>query len=157
MQAEPTVAAVNTPRDQINGGAVGQVSDGLKTIKAGTMLSKVKVVVAGLTAAGLTGAAQTITSAATLALATVTGISLKSGETLPAIGNIHALAVAGGSTGATGARIIAPAGTTASATVCAVSDDGKTLTFEASVAGYTIIYNPAPAGGADQTILETGP
>lgn len=160
MQSEPTVAAVNTPRDQINSGAVGQVEDGLKKIRAGNMLSRIKVSVTGLTGAGLTGATQDITSAAILALATVSGISLKSGETLPAIGAVTSLAVLGGSTGSTGPRAVMPTGvtgSTASATVATLSDDGKTLGFEASVAGFVIVYNPAPYGGADQTTLETGP
>lgn len=156
---DPTVAAVNTARDQINGGAVGQVEDGLKAIRAGTMLSKVKAVVQGLTGAGLTGLSQDITSAGVKALATVTGISLKSGENLPPIGIIGTLFVLGGSTGSTGARAIMPAGATGatvSATLATVSDDGKTLAFEASVAGFVIEYMPAPYGGADQTITEGG-
>ena len=154
---DPTVAAVVTPRDLLNSGAVGSVAQGAQAIKLGNMCSKIKVVVAGLTGAGLTGASQNITTAAFLALATVTGISLKTGEILPAIGSITALGVAGGSTGATGARTVAPAGFTASTTVAAISDDGKTLTFEASVAGFTLVYEPAPYGGADQTVTESGP
>jgi len=60
-----------------------------------------------------------------------------------------ALAVFGvrvtGGAAAAGPRIVTDAGGTASATVCTVSADGATLTFEAGVTGAVVSYMPRPA------------
>jgi len=64
-----------------------------------------------------------------------------------------ALAVFGvrvtGGAAAAGPRIVTDAGGTASATVCTVSADGATVTFEANVTGAVVSYMPRPAVALD--------
>lgn len=147
-----------TPKDDINSGKTGLVSQGIGAMKVGTMLTKIKVVAASLTAA----ASFDITAAAFLAKCTVTGITLKSGETLPPIGQIVTLRKVAGAQAAN--CIVTDAGGTAtagSATVPAaatLSDDGKTIGFEtgAAVTAFTFEYYPA-AAATPTGYVSTGP
>ena len=50
---------------------------------------------------------------------------------------------------AAGPRIVTDAGGSASATVCTLSADGTTLTFEANVTGAVVSYMPRPAVDMD--------
>lgn len=50
-----------------------------------------------------------------------------------------------GGAAAAGVRHVSDAGATPSATVCKLSADGKTLTFEANVTGAVVSYVPRPA------------
>lgn len=63
--------------------------------------------------------------------------------------NPPALAVFGvrvtGGAAAAGVRTVTDAGGSASATVCKLSADGATLTFEANVTGAVVSYMPRPA------------
>jgi hypothetical protein len=122
------------------------LADALKKIALGTMMSPVKAVVTGLTAAN----SFDLTSAAVFAKATVTG--LPAGEVpasaLPPIRSVTTLRVTAVGTGALGPRVVTDAGGTAGAPgatgpgIALLSDDGKTLTFEGTVTGFTIEYSP---------------
>jgi len=136
-----------TARDQLNSGDPQAVALAAQKIDLGTQCSKIKATFVGLTSA----AAQDITSAAAKAAATIAGISLQSGENLPPIGNVLSLRVTAGAAAA-GNRQITDTGGTAAAGVTRLSDDGKTLPFEAAVTAFVIVYTPAPAGGADQSL-----
>jgi hypothetical protein len=124
----------------------GHHEPGMAQIKHGTAHSVIKAVFASLSAA----AAVDVTTAASKSKATVSGVLLASGENLPAIGSILALRVTAGSATA-GARITTDAGGTAGAPgangpgIALVSDDGKTLTFEATVTGFVLEYTPRAA------------
>jgi len=64
-----------------------------------------------------------------------------------------ALAVFGvrvtGGAAAAGVRMITDAGGSASSTICTISDDGATLTFEAGVTGAVVSYMPRSAVALD--------
>jgi len=142
-----------TVREAINGNNVGQIADAMAQIKAGNSLSKIKVTFAALTSA----AAQDITTAAAkTAGGTPLGISLATGENFPPIGAIETLRVTAGAAAA-GSRAVTDAGGTASATLALLSDDGKTITFEAAVTAFVLTYYPAPSGGADQAFAQAAP
>ena len=113
-----------------------EVADLLKLTKLGHHLANTKVVAAGLTAA----ASFDVTTAAVRTASTITGLSLDTGENLPAIGVVKTLRVTTVGTAAAGARLVTDAGGTASATVALLSDDGKTLTFEGTVTGFVLEY-----------------
>jgi hypothetical protein len=143
-----TFLRVLTLRDAMNTGDITSQAAAQQQILLGNMCAMVKVVVTGLTAA----ATVNITTAATLAAATVTGIALAGdGELLPPIGHVRTLRVTAVGTGATGPRVVTDAGGTAIAPsagiagVALLSDDGTTLTFEGTVTGFVLEYFPAPA------------
>ena len=127
-------------REVLNSGAVGITESARKKIKAGDRAAKIKVVVTGLTAA----AAINITSAAVKAAAVITGITLKTGENLPAIGEILTLRVTAG-TAAAGHRNVTDVGGTPAAALATISDNGQTLTFEDTLTAFILTYTPAPA------------
>jgi hypothetical protein len=116
--------------------------------KLGNALSPVKAVVTSLTAT----ATPDITSASVKAAAVISGITLKTGQTLPAIGHIVSLRVATSGTAASvgtyiatddsGTAIVPPGGASAAVGIAKLSDDGKTLTFPNTVTGFTIVYFP---------------
>jgi hypothetical protein len=156
-----TATKTFTVREAVNSGNANQVPEALAAIKAGNSLSKIKVTFTGLTSA----AAQDITTAAAKAAATISGISLATGENLPPIGSVVTLRVTAG-TAAAGARVAVDVGgtalpgdpTTAKAPgTVTVSDDGKTLVFDAAVTAFVLTYYPAPSGGADQAFAQSGP
>ncbi len=128
-----------TVADILNQGNLNEIADALRLIKAGKVLSPVKVVFSGLGSA----AGHDITTAASKAGATVTGLDLATGENLPPIGHVKTCRPTIGSAGAL-ARYVGDAGAAASTTVVLVSDDGKTVTFEAAVTGFVLEYYPAP-------------
>lgn len=138
-----TATKNTTIQDVLNQGNLNEVADALRLIKAGNALSPVKVIFSGLGSS----ASVDITTAASKAAATiVSGIALDPDvqPNLPAIGIVKALRPTTGSAGAL-ARYIGDAGAAASTTVALLSDDGKTLTFEAAVTGFYLEYYPAPA------------
>jgi flavorubredoxin len=130
-------------RHELNAINLNIANELLAKAKAGNQLSIVKAVVTGLVAT----ATPDITSAAVKAAAVLSGISLDTGEGLPPIGDILTLRVTSGMATA-GARVVTDAGGAAGAPgangpgVALISDDGKTLTFEATVTGFTISYRP---------------
>ncbi len=135
-------------RDALNSGNPAAIATALKKIKFGNMAGVIKVVAAGLTAA----ASFDITTAAFKALSTITGITLLTGENLPAIASVTALRVVASGTatslgvygiGDTGATaIIPPGGAGAAMGIAKISDDGKTLTFPNTITAFTLIYVP---------------
>lgn len=150
-----TATAEKTLRSALNIANLNELCEVLQRIKLGNMLSPVKVVVAALTAA----AAVDITAAATKAAATITGITLATGENLPAINLVKTLRVtASGTAGSLGTYIIGDAGSTpivppggagVAVGIATISDDGKTITFPNTVTAFTIEYMPRPAVSLD--------
>ena len=140
-------------QDVLNQGNENEIADALRMIKAGYMMSPIKVTFVGLTSS----ATQNITTAAALAAATINSGFATDPDiqpTLPPIGEVASLRVTAGAA-QPGPRVITDSGGTpaASATglggapggVATLSDDGKTLTFEAAVTGFVLIYWPSPA------------
>ncbi len=149
-----TTSKVETLRRVLNQADPNELADAFRLIRLGDMLSTIKVAFAGLTSA----AAQDITTAAakTAAGANITGITLETGENLPPIGDVTTLRVVTG--GTAGARSVTDAGGTASTTVALLSDDGKTLTFEAAVTAFTLTYRPrAPLTVGNMDTLKWAP
>lgn len=117
-----------------------QLADALRKVDLGNKLATVKAAFVALASA----AAQDITTAAAKAAATVTGITLDSGENLPALGAYVTLRVTAGAAAA-GPRKLVDAGGTADANNALISDDGKTITFEAAVTAFVLTYQPREA------------
>lgn len=117
-----TVTKTDTLQNVLNQANPQNIADALRAIQLGNMVVPTKTVVsqAGATGITLSPAALSIVS-----LRVVTG--------------------GGASTAATGTRLIADSGAAASATVATLSDDGKTLTFEAGVIGAVVTYMPRSA------------
>lgn len=135
-------------RNQMNNGDPAQIATVARKVNLGTMLSEIKVVVTGLTAA----AAIDVTTAAVKAAATITGMTLLTGENLPAIGFVRNLRVtASGTAGslgtygisdASGTAIVPPGGASAALGIATLSDDGKTLTFPNTITAFVLTYYP---------------
>lgn len=132
-----TTTKIETLQRALNDANPNEVADCLKRMKLGNILAPVKVTFTGLTSS----ATQDITTAAAKAAGTITGVSLDTGENLPAVNGIHSLRVTAGAAAA-GPRQVTDTGGTASATVAKISDDGKTITFEAAVTAFVITYLP---------------
>lgn len=124
---------------------LGQVA---AKVKLGNMLSVIKVVVTGLTAAGFF---DITTAAFKAALTSNAGITLLSGENLPAIGHLVSLRVTAATTASTAgtygltdvAGDMITANTHTVMGVARISDDGKTLSFPtADVTAFILQYVP---------------
>jgi hypothetical protein len=152
-----TTSRTPTVREAVNSGNPAVMASALQHVALGTMLGKIKVVVASLSAT----ATPDITSAAVKAAATITGITLQSGENLPAIGVVVSLRISASGTAtslgtygisdAGGTAIIPPGGASAAMGVALLSDDGKTITFPNTVTGFVLEYFPAASGGMTAT------
>jgi hypothetical protein len=134
-----TTTKVNTTERLLNNVVAGITADALDKVGLGTMLTPRKVTFVGLASA----AAQDITTAAAAAAATVVPALLSEQLTLGAVLVPIAIRVTAGAAAA-GVRTVGDSGATASATVVKLSDDGKTLTFEAAVTAFVIEYLPRP-------------
>lgn len=138
-----TTTIAPTYQSELNKANPNNLADLIRSMKFGNYAVRVKVVVAALAAA----AAVDITAAATKAAATITGITLGTGQNLPPIRNVCSLRVSAGAAAA-GDRHMSDAGGTAAAPgangpgIATLSDDGKTITFEGNVTGFTLIYEP---------------
>lgn len=109
------------------------IADLARATKLGKVLSTIKVVVTGLTAASVID----ITAAATKAAATISGVALNAGEGLPAIGQVVSLRVSSsgtagavgtyGITDSGGTAIVPPGGASAAMGIAKLSDDGAGL------------------------------
>ncbi len=124
-----TTTTKNTDlRQVLNSGNDNLIADALAKIKAGNILSTIKIVVAALAA----DASPDITTAAVKAAATITGAVLDTDEQLPAIGKILSLRV------------------TASGTAGSLGNYGV-----ADVAGAAALpqLGPAPAGIGTATLI----
>lgn len=145
-----TTSKITDLRQVLNSGNLSDMDAVLKKIKLGNMLSAIKIVVAGLTAA----AAIDITTAAVKAAATISGITLATGENLPAIGAFLALRVTASGTAAsvgnyilgdsTSTLLVPPGGANVAVGVARISDDGKTITFPNTITAFTLMYMPRP-------------
>lgn len=140
-------------QDVLNQGNENQMADAFRQAKVGYQMSPIKVTFVGLASA----AAQDITTAAALAAATINSGFATDPDvqpTLPPIGEVAALRVTAGAAVA-GPRVMLDSGAVpaASATglggapggTAKLSDDGRTITFEAAVTAFVLIYWPAPA------------
>lgn len=134
-----TGTLLNDLRNTLDSGNPNNLGDVLALVKLGTALSPIKATFTALASA----AAQDITTAAAKAAAVRVGIDLETGENLPAALVIQSVRVTAGAAAA-GPRQLADSGGTPSATVATVSDDGKTITFEAGVTAFVIVYHARP-------------
>jgi hypothetical protein len=137
-----TATKVDTLRNELSAGNANTVANAAQQARLGDILSPLKYTVTAFAGA----VAIDITSKAIAALATAGAFTppLTTPDdinVLPAVLNAGCVAVrVTGGAAAAGPRIVTDAGGTPSATVCTLSDDGKTLTFEAAVTDFVIEY-----------------
>lgn len=138
-----TTTKETSVQDVINQGNLNDIAEALRLMKAGYALSPIKAIFSGL---GSSTTVDITTAASLAACVSHVGIVLDTDvqPTLPPIGHVKALRPTTGSAGLL-ARYMGDAGAAASTTVALLSDDGKTLTFEAAVTGFYLEYYPAPA------------
>lgn len=121
-----TTTKVRTVEAVANSGDLNELSDVAQKVALGTMLGTVKKTYTGLASA----AAHNLTDAAH--------------GSAPAADIISSVRVTAGAAAA-GLRQIGDAAATPSATVATLSDDGKTITFEAGVTAFIIVYKAKAA------------
>ena len=142
-----TTTFVPTLQEALDRGSLTDIADICRLVRLGRILSVVKVTFSGLTSA----TSFDITASATLAKGTVSGVTIFSSETLPAIASIATLRVTAGAAAA-GVRQVTDVGGTPSSSVATISDDGKTITFEAGVTGFVITYEPRPLNSTQSSL-----
>lgn len=156
-----TTVRKRTIRDVANAADPNQIADVLRKVRFGDMLTPVKAVVAGLTAA----ASFDITTALFKTFCTITGHTLLAGENLSPILHLISLRVVtsgtAGSVGsyvftdASGTALVPPGGASAAVGLALLSDDGKTITFPNTVTAFTLQYVPrAPASIGSINVTE---
>lgn len=121
-----TATVKETLKSALDEASLNKIADVFAQMDLGTMLTPLKKTFTGLTSA--TG--HDLTDAAH-----------GSGPAALVIGTLRVTAGAA----AAGVRIVGDVGATPSATVATLSDDGKTLTFEAGVTAFVVEYVPRPA------------
>lgn len=130
-----TATEKSTIKKTINNGSPNDGWDALRKVKLGDMLEPIKeTVTLGTPATTINLATQTTAKKAALV-----------------VGSVRVTAGAA----AAGPRQITDAGGTPSATVATISDDGKTLTFEANVTTAIISWVPRAAVDPDGTFENT--
>jgi hypothetical protein len=137
-----TATKIDSVANEVNSGNANTLSNAAQQMKLGTMLTPQKWTIAALAST----TAVDITSAAVAAAATPGAFTpaLATGERLSAaLGCFNVRVTAGAA--AAGKREISDSGDTPTATVATLSDDGKTLTFEAGVTGFVLEYLPRSA------------
>lgn len=144
----PTATSTTTLQKLLSDANPNLIADMLRKANLGLMFSRIKAAFTGLTSS----ATQNITTAAAKSAATISGVTLDTGVNLPPIFHPIAVRVTAG-TAAAGVRLVGDSGATPSATVCALSDDGTTLTFEAAVTGFVVIYAPLPAVSTQSSVV----
>jgi len=129
-----TTTKTETIQSALDDANPNKVADALQRVALGTLVTPLKRVFTGLTSL----AAQDLTA--------IDGTGETTGPTNP-----KRLALLAGGTlrvtagaAAAGARFLTDTGGTPSATVATISDDGKTVTFEAAVTAFVIEYIPRP-------------
>lgn len=128
------------------------VADVFRKMKLGQMLTPRKITFSGLASS----ATQDITTAAALAAATCVPALPAEVTKLPPILSVISLRVTAG-TLAAGPALVTDSGGTATAIgalsnhVVLLSDDGKSLVFQAAVTGFVLEYIPRAASGDDNT------
>lgn len=140
-----TAIREETRQSLLNRSDPNDTADLLASVKVGNALSVVKATFTGLTSL----AAQDITNDDHKANAVVVGLSpaLADGANLPPIGQVLSLRSTAGTLNTGPAIVTDAAGTPTdiallAAGIVTISDDGKTLTFDAAVTAYVIQYNP---------------
>jgi len=123
-----TAGKSQTIQDVLNESNPNKLADAAALAKLGDALAGLKKTLTGLT------------SAASFDLTTIDDPDV-SGQKLPAALSISVLRVTAGAAAA-GIRQMSDALDTPSATLATLSDDGKTVTFEAGVTGFIIQYVP---------------
>lgn len=139
-----TTTKTNTLQEELELANPNTIADALKAAGLARQLASIKATFVGLASAS----AHDVTTAASRAAATVVGAVLETTEVLPPISPGCEVRVTAGAAAA-GPRQITDAGGTASATVAKLSDDGKTLTFEAGVTAFVLVYRPASVNALD--------
>lgn len=144
-----TATKAQTLQTELDKASPNSLADVLAQVKLGTMLTPLKVTVAGL---GATAAIDITTLPAAGGVATVNqGPAFPAGAKLPPILSVTTLRVTAVGGGALGPRVVTDAGGAAGAPgangpgIALLSDDGKTLTFEGTVTGFVIEYVPRAA------------
>lgn len=130
-----TTTQTNTVQRELDRAEPETIADCFRKVALGTILTPLKRTFTGLTSA----ASQNLTS--------IDGTGETTGATNPkrlAALSIATLRVTAGAAAA-GARLVTDVGGTPSATVATISDDGKTITFEAAVTAFVIEYIPRPS------------
>lgn len=121
-----TTTKPNTIADVANSGNLNELSDVAQKVQLGTMLGTTK---------------RTFTGLASAAAHNLTDVAHASSPAADIISSVRVTAGAA----AAGLRQIGDAAATPSATVAALSDDGKTITFEAGVTAFIIVYKAKAA------------
>lgn len=127
-----TTTAVTTLKSALDKGNPNQLGDIAAKMKLGTMMTPLKRTFTGLT------------SAAFFDLTTIDATGETTGVANPnrvAAQSVDNLRVTAGAAAA-GPRIVSDVGGTPAATIATISDDGKTVTFEAGVTAFVITYSP---------------
>lgn len=129
-----TTTATITVQAALDKADPNEVADLLRLMKLGTMLTPLKRAFTGLT------------SGTSFDLTAIDGTGETTGPSNPnrlAALIVGTLRVVTGT--ATGPRQVTDSGGTATTAVAKISDDGKTLTFEAAITAFTIEYVPRPS------------
>lgn len=143
----PSITGRDITLQQIlNACNLNQLATVLKKVKLGNVLSPVKVSFAALSAATTID----ITTAASLAAATISGLERETSDLLPAILVVKTLRVtASGTANSVGSYVVSDAAGTAltptagaNVGIALLSDDGKSLTFPSTVTGFVIEFVP---------------
>lgn len=127
-----TATSVDTLKKALNDAEPGDLPDAMRKVEFGTMITPTKIAFTNMAS----GMAHDITDA--------------SHGSRRAILSVTTLRVTAGAAGAN-ARIVtdasgsASAGSASSPGIALLSDDGKTLTFEANVTGFVLTYIPQSA------------
>ncbi len=130
-----TVSVATTLKSALDKGNLNNLATCVQKMKLGTMLSPLKRTFTGLTAA------------ASFDLTAIDATGETTGAANPnrvAANAIQTLRVTAGAAAA-GHRNVTDVGGTPAATLATISDDGKTITFEANVTAFVITYLPRSA------------
>lgn len=138
-----TVSANTTLKSALDLARPGQLEDLLAKIRMGTLLTPLKRVFTGLTAAASfdltlidgTGETTGVNNPNRLAALVVSYLRLDASGTAASVGNY----IVGPPTST---LLVPPGGANAAVGVARLSDDGKTLTFPNTITGFTILYVP---------------
>lgn len=128
-----TATHARTIQEVLNAGDANEIADALRKIRFGNMVTPLKRVFTGLS------------SAASFDLTALDAYGETTGPSNPnrlAALAVNTLRVVTGT--ATGVRQVCDVGATLSTSIARISDDGKTITFEAVITAFTIEYIPRP-------------
>jgi hypothetical protein len=127
-----TATATATLKSALDKANPNQLGDIFSKMKMGTMMTPLKRTFTGLTSAALFDLTTIDAAGETTGVANPNRVAAQSIDTL----RVTAGAAAAGH------RDVTDVGGTPSATLATISDDGKTVTFEAGVTAFVITYSP---------------